>query len=61
MKYIDSPQSCNECGCEFIIRIYENGSYDYLTETCECESDFSPCNGELSISQTVEMLKTIIA
>lgn len=60
MKYIDSGQSCNSCGCQFIIRIYEDGSYDYLTETCDCESDFSPCDSELSISQVIKTLKPIM-
>ena len=58
-KYIDCLQECHACSKEFIIRVYQNGSYDYLTDTCDCESEFSPCNGELSISQCMEVLKPI--
>jgi len=58
-RYIDCIQECNTCGKQFIIRVYEDGSYDYLTETCECESGFSPVDGEISISQAVETLQPI--
>ena len=58
-RFIDCGQSCNACGCQFIIRVFEDGTYDYLTEPCECESEFSPCDGEISISQSVEALKPI--
>ena len=61
MKHIDCAQLCHDCDKEFIIRVYENGTYDYLTESCECESGFSPFSGELSISQAIEALKPIIA
>lgn len=57
-KYIDAKQYCNECGCQFIIRVYGDGTYDYLTEFCECESEsgFTPCEDGLSISQIVDSL-----
>lgn len=58
-RYIDCGQSCNACGSQFIIRVYEDGSYEYLTNTCDCESGFSPLDGEMSISETVETLKPI--
>lgn len=58
-KYIDCLNQCNECEQQFIIRVYKDGTYDYLTEPCQCESEFLPYDDELSISQVIETLKGV--
>ena len=58
-KYIDAGQSCNECGSQFILRVYNDGTYEYLTNPCDCEGGFSPCDGELSISQIFDTLQPL--
>ena len=43
-------QECNGCGAKFRIQYQDNGSYKYIDEPCECESDFSPVDDNPSIS-----------
>lgn len=50
-------QECICCGQRFPIKYYENGTYEYICETCECEGVFEPVDGEPSISEWVETLK----
>lgn len=49
-------QECTCCGQKFPIKYYENGTYEYICETCECEGDFEPVDGEPSISEWLETL-----
>jgi hypothetical protein len=52
-------QTCNECGREFYIQYNKNGSYEYLEDTCDCESSFSPASAEVpSISQWLIAIKS---
>lgn len=58
MRYFDAQQNCNDCNETFTVRYWENGSYDYMDDACECEeSGFSPLNGVPSISQWLESLR----
>lgn len=50
-------QECICCGQRFPIRYYEDGTIEYIGETCNCESDFEPIDGEPSISEWMETLK----
>ena len=56
MKTKDVMQICSVCGDEFLLRYCENGAYDYVSEPCGCECDFSPVEGEPSISQWLESI-----
>ena len=57
MKTLKISQECNECGKKFLVEYQEDGSYEYETEPCDCESDFSPSKGSPSMSQWLENLK----
>jgi hypothetical protein len=47
-------QECECCGKKFRIKYLLNGSYEYIDEPCECESDFTPANSSIpSISQWI--------
>lgn len=46
-------QECNQCGAIFSVQYNRDGSYTYYDEPCDCDSDFSPVNGELSISEWI--------
>ncbi|MBQ6403317.1 MAG: hypothetical protein IJI27_05375 [Oscillospiraceae bacterium] len=50
-------QECDCCGKVFTVRYHSNGTYDYVDEPCDCEANFSPVDGEPSISQWLEALK----
>lgn len=47
-------QECTCCRKRFPVRYFMNGSYEYMGETCKCESDFEPIEGEPSISEWME-------
>jgi hypothetical protein len=53
MKTKIVKQRCNECGRQFNIEYHSDGSYYYIENTCDCESDFSPVDGP-SIFQWLE-------
>lgn len=55
-KYMDIKQECIECGYRFVIRVYSNGNYEYLTKTCNCNSEFIPFDHCFSISGAVKAL-----
>lgn len=50
-------QQCNECGCEFDLVYWSDGTYTYLDDTCDCESNFSPVDGQPSLSEWLEQIK----
>lgn len=50
-------QKCNQCGTTFAVRYNRDGSYTYYDEPCDCDSDFSPADGELSISEWIERVE----
>ena len=50
-------QECTNCNKRFPVRYFEDGSIEYVCETCECEGDFEPIDGEPSISEWIESLK----
>ena len=54
--YLDVTQECNSCGARTTVRYRENGWYDFLNTPCECESTFSPVDGEPTINQWLESL-----
>jgi hypothetical protein len=48
-------QACNECNQLFRVEYHSNGSYTYLDNPCDCESDFSPAiTDDPSISEWME-------
>jgi hypothetical protein len=53
MKTKIVKQECNECGRQFNVEYSSNGGYNYIENTCDCESDFSPVDGP-SISEWME-------
>ena len=46
-------QQCNCCGKHFRLEYMSNGTYSYLDNTCDCESDFTPIDGP-SINEWLE-------
>ncbi len=44
-------QECNNCGARFKVRYMRDGTYIYIDEPCECDSDFSPVEGNPSMSE----------
>lgn len=50
-------QRCNQCGATFLVQYNRDGSYTYYDEPCDCDSDFSPVNGELSISEWIKRVE----
>lgn len=56
MRCKQVKQRCNGCGQEFSLMYYEDGTYDYLDDVCECEgTGFSPLG--ISLSEWLEELK----
>lgn len=55
MRSKQVKQRCNCCGHEFSLMYWENGTYTYLDDPCECETDFSPLG--ISLSEWLEKLK----
>ncbi len=47
---------CDACGEEFLVYYHANGDYEYVTDPCECEAEFHPADGGLSISEWLETL-----
>lgn len=58
MASLTVKQECCSCGERFTVRYYENGWYDFLDTPCECEDGFTPADGEPSISEWLESLKS---
>ncbi len=56
MKSKIVEQECENCGNRFYLKYFEDGSYEYISPTCDCESEFHPINGEPSISQWLQFL-----
>lgn len=52
-----AEQECHGCGKRFYLRYCSDGTYKHIGESCDCEADFSPVDGELSISEWIEYLK----
>jgi hypothetical protein len=57
MKNIIVMQECSVCGKRFPLRYFEDGTYEYISETCNCEAGFNPINGSLSISEWLDTLE----
>lgn len=57
MKNIIVMQECTNCGKMFPLRYFEDGTFEYVSDTCDCEADFEPVNGKPSISEWLESLK----
>ena len=51
-------QECNCCGRRFVVRYFPDGSYDYVSEPCNCMDSFSPVAGP-SIDQWLESMEGI--
>ena len=46
-------QECDNCHIQFRIMYYVDGTYNYIDEPCECESEFHPVDGP-SLTQWME-------
>lgn len=57
MRNIIVMQQCTQCGKMFPLRYFEDGTLEYISDTCNCEADFEPINGKPSISEWLETLK----
>ena len=57
--YRTAEQECHSCGKHFYLKYHSDGTYEYVEEVCDCDTDFSPVEGELSISEWLEYLKNI--
>ena len=49
-------QECENCGKHFHLRYCSDGNYEYIDESCECESGFHPVEDEQSISEWIDTL-----
>ena len=58
MWHRNAYQECNECGKLFQITYFEDGTYEYFDDPCNCESGFSPVDGVPSISEWIESLRS---
>lgn len=48
-------QQCSACGHQFALMYWEDGTYTYLDDPCECHAEFIPLGP--SISEWIEQLK----
>ena len=53
-KTVRVLQECNNCGDQFLVLYRSNGNYEYIEDSCNCESDFSPVGENPSITQWIE-------
>ena len=51
MKETIVMQECGQCGKIFPIKYFEDGSIEYTSDSCDCEAEFSPIEGQPSISE----------
>lgn len=58
MQEIVTVQYCCNCGERFIMRYFEDGCFEFLSETCDCDAAFEPIDGELSMAEWLESLKS---
>lgn len=56
-QYKEVPQVCNDCNSIFVIRYCSDGTYDYVSEPCECESEFHPVEGKPTFAEWLESIK----
>lgn len=47
-------QQCCNCGKRFPVEYCSDGTYTFVSDTCNCKSDFEPIEGEPSISEWLE-------
>lgn len=55
MKSVIVMQECRNCGCKFPARYYENAMC--YVGACECESDFSPIEGQPSFNEWMDSIR----
>lgn len=54
-------QKCERCGALFYVEYCSNGTYEYLNDVCECESEFYPYfSNEPTISEFMLMCKVAV-
>lgn len=59
MKTKIVTQICNCCNKKFRVMYSENGAMKYIGNTCTCESDYSPIDGEPSIGEWLQSLNHV--
>lgn len=57
MKNTVVMQECQECGKRFPVRYFEDGTIEYISDTCDCEAGFNPIEGKPSISEWLETIR----
>jgi hypothetical protein len=57
-QYKEVAQVCEECGAIFVIRYCSDGTYDYVSEPCECDSAFHPVEGQITITEWIASIKS---
>lgn len=57
MKNTVVMQECQECGKRFPVTYCEDGTIKYISDTCDCESGFTPIEGQPSISEWLEIIR----
>lgn len=51
-------QECESCGALFYVEHCSNGTYEYMNDVCECESEFHPYFfNEPTLSEFMSMFK----
>lgn len=55
--YKTVEQICEGCGKHFYLEYCSDGTYSYIGEVCECDAEFHPVDGEISISEWMETLQ----
>ena len=55
--YKTVEQICESCGKHFYLKYCSDGTYEYIGEVCDCESDFHSVEGEPSIPEWIDTLK----
>ena len=51
-------QECEACGALFYVKYCSNGTYEYMNDVCECESEFHPhFSNDPTLSEFMSMFK----
>ena len=58
MKNTVVMQECSQCNKRFPLRYFADGTYEFVSEPCDCESAFNPIEGKPSITEWIERTRT---
>ena len=52
-------QKCESCGALFYVTYCSDGTYEYMNDVCDCESEFHPYHSdEPTLSEFMSMFKS---